>query len=113
MKVRTGFQPRARREVRAAFHWYESKRAGLGSEFLRALDAAIEDVRRMPGKHQLVAKRTRKVLVRRFPYFIFYALEGQCILVTAVFHTSRDSRSWSDRVREGVQIGINIEQVVG
>ena len=35
--------------------------------------------------------------LRRFPY---YALEGERILITAVFHGRRDPRRWSDRVRE-------------
>jgi toxin ParE1/3/4 len=92
----------AESELEAAFTWYEGRRRGLGFEFLLAFDAAVESVRRLPESREVVALRTRRVLLRRFPYFILYALDGPIVLVTAVFHTHRDPQSWSDRVRERV-----------
>ena len=94
--------PEAEQEVEAAFTWYESQRRGLGFEFLLAFDAAIESLRRLPEGHEVVASRTRKTLLRRFPYLVLYTLEGDSILITAVFHGRRNPRVWSDRVREGL-----------
>ena len=93
--------PEAVREVEEAFWWYEGQRRGLGLEFLLAFDAAIEAVRRLPEGHEVVALRTRKTILRRFPYLVLYTLEDERILITAVFHGRRDPRRWSDRVREG------------
>jgi plasmid stabilization system protein ParE len=87
-------------EVEEAFWWYERQRHGLGLEFLLAFDAAVEALRRLPEGHEVVALRTRKALLRRFPYLVLYALEDERILITAVFHGRRDPRRWSDRVRE-------------
>lgn len=92
--------PEAVREVEAAFWWYEGQRRGLGLEFLLAFDAAVEALRRLPEGHEVVALRTRKTLLRRFPYLVLYALEDERILITAVFHGGRDPSRWSDRVRE-------------
>jgi len=94
--------PEAEREVEEAFGWYERQRRGLGFEFLLAFDAVVEGLRRLPEGHEVVALRTRKALVRRFPYLVLYVLEGEHILITAVFHGHRDPRGWSDRVREDV-----------
>lgn len=93
--------PEAEREVEDAFWWYERQRSGLGLEFLLAFDAAVESLRRLPEVHELVALRTRKALLRRFPYLVLYAVEAERVLITAVFHGRRDPRCWSDRVREG------------
>jgi plasmid stabilization system protein ParE len=93
--------PAAEREVEEAFRWYERQRRGLGFEFLLALDATMQALRRRPEGAEAVGLRTRKVLLRRFPYLVLYVLEGELILVTAVFHGHRDPRRWSDRVREG------------
>ena len=93
--------PEAEREIEEAFWWYERQRRGLGFEFLLAFDAAVEGLRRLPEGHELVALRTRKILLRRFPYVVLYAVEEKRILITAVFHGRRDPRRWSDRVREG------------
>lgn len=92
--------PEAEREVEEAFRWYEHQRPGLGLEFLLAFDAAVERLRRLPEGHEVVALRTRKALLRRFPYLVLYAVEEKRILVTAVFHGRRDPRRWTDRVRE-------------
>ncbi|MBK6939499.1 MAG: type II toxin-antitoxin system RelE/ParE family toxin [Planctomycetes bacterium] len=94
------FLPEAEREVVDAFAWYERQRRGLGLEFLLAFDAAIEKLRRIPDGHELVASRTRKALLRRFPYLVLYAVEADRVLITAVFHARRDPRDRTDRVRE-------------
>ncbi len=93
--------PEAERELEDAFWWYERQRSGLGLEFLLAFDAAVEGLRRLPEGHELVALKTRKALLRRFPYLVLYAVEAERVLITAVFHGRRDPRRWTDRVREG------------
>lgn len=90
----------AERELEDAFWWYERQRSGLGLEFLLGFDAAVEGLRRLPEGHELVALRTRKALLRRFPYLVLYTIEAERLLITAVFHGRRDPHRWSDRVRE-------------
>lgn len=92
--------PEAEQELEDAFWWYERQRSGLGLEFLLSFDAAVESLRRLPEGHELVALRTRKALLRRFPYLVLYAVEVERVLITAVFHGRRDPRRWTDRVRE-------------
>ena len=41
-------RPRAERDIRSAYEWYESHRAGLGNEFLAALRERLEAVRGHP-----------------------------------------------------------------
>ncbi len=38
-------QPEAEAEISEAFRWYEDKNEGLGSEFMRALDANLSPIR--------------------------------------------------------------------
>jgi plasmid stabilization system protein ParE len=71
------------------------------SSFCVAFAAAVESLRRLPEWHELVALKTRKALLRRFPYLVLYAVETERVLITAVFHGRRDPQRWSDRVREG------------
>ena len=104
MRRPVAFLAEAEMEVIEAFQWYERQRRGLGLEFLLALEAALERLRRTPEGHELVALRTRKVLVRRFPYLVLYAVESNSIVVTAVFHGRRNPRRWSDRVRENAAL---------
>ena len=107
MKRPVHLLPEAERELEDAFWWYEHQRSGLGLEFLLAFDAAVESLRRLPEGHELVGLRTRKALLRRFPYLVlYYAIEPERLLITAVFHGRRDPHRWSDRVREGaIEVG--------
>src|SRR6266567_6683125 len=50
--------------------WYESRRAGLGEEFLSSVDACIERIRREPMIYSIVHEAYCRALIRRFPYAI-------------------------------------------
>jgi len=100
MTVSIKFLPDAELEIEAAYDWYESRRPGLGILFLFALDAALIRAIENPRIFPTVARRTRKVLLRRFPYLVLYVVEGSRILITGVFHGHRDPGVWSDRIRE-------------
>ena len=100
MTLPVGFLPEAESEVEAAYVYYEKQRPGLGLQFLLAFDAAVSRASENPRVFPRVARRTRKALLRRFPYLVFYVVEEYRILVTGVFHGHRDPGAWSDRVRE-------------
>ena len=90
-------QPEAEAEISEAFRWYEDKTQGLGSEFMRALDASLSAIQRNPSAYPPVYKQMRRVLLRRFPYSVIYLLNDNRIVVLACFHASRDPKQWQDR----------------
>ena len=47
--------------------------------------------------YQLVDRKMRRALLRRFPYAVFFEVGEAEILVYAVFHCARDPRSWKRR----------------
>lgn len=90
-------RPEAEAEVSEAFRWYEDKSEGLGSEFMRALDASLSYIQRNPAAYAIVHKQMRRALLRRFPYSVIYLIEGDKIIVLARFHASRDPKQWKKR----------------
>jgi toxin ParE1/3/4 len=90
-------RPEAVREVQAAFDWYEERSAGLGLEFLRAADACLAGVQRNPQAFPKVYKAVHRVLMRKFPYALFYLIEEEKIVVVACFHAKRDPIDWLRR----------------
>ena len=89
----------ASQDIEDAYSWDESCRIGLGEEFLTALDAMIQSIRRMPELYGLEYKHYRRGLLRRFPYSVLYEYDGATVTVHCVFHCSRDSDSWQQRLR--------------
>ena len=74
------------------------RRVGLGEEFLGSVDACLEGLRRQPGMFRYVHENYRRALIRRFPYAIFYEHVEANVIVYAVFHTSRNPRTWQQRL---------------
>ena len=90
--------PEAELDIAEAREWYESRRAGLGEEFLSSVDACLESIRRWPAMYAVVHEDFRRALIRRFPYAVFYEQSGAIVTIYAVFHTSRDPEKWRRRL---------------
>ena len=72
--------------------WYEEKSTGLGEEFLRVFYACAQELARNPMVHQQVHREFRRCLLRRFPYAIYFRVEGDQVVVFGLFHCARDPR---------------------
>lgn len=81
---------RAKRDIREASVWYRNISSDLGNDFLASVDDAISLARRHPLAFHLVHRTFRRVLLRRFPYALFYQLGDDRIIVVAVLHQARD-----------------------
>lgn len=82
-------------ELGEAAEFYEDRVAGLGSDFIGEVDAAIDRMRRFPESAGRLGTDYRRCNLRRFPYSIIYAiLADKSILIVSVFHQSREPLSW-------------------
>jgi len=65
-------RPAAAADIEEAFLWYESQRPGLGNEFLAEAQALIAAIAGRPLMYPVVRRNTRRALLRRFPYGLYY-----------------------------------------
>jgi plasmid stabilization system protein ParE len=91
-------------ELIAAARWYEARRAGLGREFLDAIEALIPVIARGPRSFPRLADvgsrfENRRALLGRFPFAIVYLIGAEEIRILAVAHTRRDPGYWLNRLR--------------
>lgn len=93
-------RPEAEADIAAAYAYYEEASEGLGSEFLRAVEATLAIVERTPQLYAVVHREVRRALLRRFPYGIFYVVDGDTVVVLACFHARRDPAQWQRRIDE-------------
>ena len=91
-------RPLAAGDIEEAFEWYEKQRRGLGDEFLDSLQGAIDWTVDHPHAHPVMHRGTRRVLVRRFPYALFYQVNAGQIVVIACMHIHRNPRGWQFRL---------------
>ena len=95
MQIR--FLPEAEAELIEAAQWYREQAVGLDYEFLRCIDDALAKIGRVPRIFPVVHRQLRRALVKRFPYAIFFEVQGEIVLVYAVFHFSRNPKDWKMR----------------
>lgn len=95
---RIQIRPAAEADIQEAWAWYEERDPGLGSEWMRSLEAALSQLCRNPYAWQVVHKDARRALVKRFPYSILFRVRGERVVVLAVAHASRDPRRWQGRI---------------
>lgn len=98
MAVELIIAPEAEQDLATAYDWYESRRIGLGEEFLGCVEACIEAILRRPETPPKVHDNIRRALVRRFPYAVLYEHEEDRVTVYAVFHSSQDPAKWRGRL---------------
>lgn len=94
---RVVFTQAARLELIEAQDWYEGEAPGLGRRFRAAIDALAERMSTNPRQFPLVLKTVRRALLRRFPYALFFVVDGDTLFVIACFHASRNPAQWQRR----------------
>jgi plasmid stabilization system protein ParE len=82
--------PRVEADLREAQLWYNSQRSGLGEEFLDEVGRAVAALEDQPESRPLYYKNFRRMLTRRFPYKIFFQVEGDLVVVFRILHVRRD-----------------------
>jgi plasmid stabilization system protein ParE len=89
--------PRAEAEIQEAAQWYEGRAQGLGAAFLEIVEQALSAVEESPLRFPVVHGDTRRALLKRFPYGVFFRLRTDRIKVVAVMHLSRNPERWQKR----------------
>lgn len=94
MALAVVYRPKVGRDLAAGFGYYEGRGAGLGEQFLSAVNAAFDAIERYPEMFSRVHGEVRRALVARFPYAVFYRVESKRVVVLTVLHTARDPKAW-------------------
>lgn len=79
----------AKEDLREGRMFYEKQSAGLGDYFLDSIQADVRSLKVYAGVHAM-ADDLHRMLTKRFPFAVYYLLEGECIDVYAILDCRRD-----------------------
>lgn len=96
MNRRVSFRPEAEAETLETRDWYEGRQPGLGAAFRTALDEVLDQVVENPLLFRRVRGETRRAILDRFPYAVYFRLVGDEVIVLAV-HGRQHERRWQSR----------------
>ena len=91
--------PEALDDIRATYRWYEEQREGLGAAFERSVEAALLMIQRHPESFQEVVAPFRRIVLRRYPYRLFYSFDQFSVQAMLLLHTSQDPSIILHRLR--------------
>lgn len=97
MTLTVRLREEAERDLYSAASWYEQQRSGLGHEFLDEILSALQVIPEQPLMYPVVHRNTRRALISRFPFGIYFRVEQSCIVVLAIMHASRHPHRWQER----------------
>jgi plasmid stabilization system protein ParE len=97
---RARFIAAARQEFLAEVAYYNEAQPGLGSRFAAAIEEASARALAFPLAGSPSVSNTRRVILKGFPFSIFYRPEGNGIVIFAVSHHARRPGYWTDRTRD-------------
>jgi len=98
MKYKLKITPEAEVDLEEAFLWYNKRQSGLGERFLLEVKEGIDLILYNPQLTQPEYKKTRKHLIKKFPYKIIYLIQEDTIIILAVIRGSRRPARVTNRI---------------
>jgi plasmid stabilization system protein ParE len=86
--------PRAEKEIRSSWDWYEDRQQGLGDRFASEVISKLRKIQQNPEVYSRKTRSYREAKIDSFPIVVVYRLnrKKEVVYILSVFHTSRDTR---------------------
>lgn len=89
--------PAAARDIVGAYNWYEEQQPGLGEQFRAELQVSFALVQQFSEAGPAVHRDLRRLLVRRFPYALYYRLTDTDVVIRGCLHLHSNPSRWRRR----------------
>ncbi len=86
------YTDRAKDDIELAFEWYEKQKRGLGFDFLDCIEMSLPNILSFPNMYDVCYSNFRRCVIGRFPFSIFYTMEGEEIVIHSVFDNRQDPK---------------------
>ena len=88
----------AEAEFEEALLWYQSQREGLEKDFYEEYLAVEKRIEENPYQFSAMLENVRRANFSRFPYSVFFNIEGETVFIYAIFHQKRNPDVWMERL---------------
>jgi len=86
------FSPRSKIELIDAWEWYESRQKGLVDRFISVVEKKLLTIVKYPKRFPVRFEGFRETLINNFPYVIIYFIDGNSIIISSIFNSSRNPK---------------------
>jgi toxin ParE1/3/4 len=92
--MRVELVPEAQSDIREAIAYYKTYSAGFASSFMSNVANALMQLETFPESGAVIDETVRRILIKIFPYGIFYRIHENTVFVLSVGHLRRKPRDW-------------------
>ncbi|MCX5971248.1 MAG: type II toxin-antitoxin system RelE/ParE family toxin [Coprothermobacterota bacterium] len=90
----------AQADLLSGYAFYERQGSNLGDYFLDSLFSDIDSLLLFGGIHPVHFDKYYRLLSKRFPFAIYYKIDGDTIGIFAVLDCRQDPRRTDDRLKD-------------
>jgi plasmid stabilization system protein ParE len=87
----------AQSDIREAVAHFRGISSTLSMRFGVELETTYSFIIAHPELYPVVYKNFRRALLHRFPYSVFYIVDGSVVLIVGVVHQAREEETWKRR----------------
>ena len=84
----------AKEEIENAKEYYNLQQPNLGDSFKKDIKNTLDNIARFPNLYPFIIDTIQRVVLHRFLYSIFYAVEKDTIVILSVAHQHRKPFYW-------------------
>ena len=88
-------------EVKEILDWYKEKSASAAINFMSQLKQVEKNLLKNPFSYRLVSGYgIRRIVIKKFPYKVYFSVDNRIIYILAVVHFSRSNRYVRNRLKK-------------
>jgi hypothetical protein len=87
------YKPLAQIEAAEAYQWYGQPHIGMGGAFLDEFERTNSFIAGNPHLYACVESEIRRANLNRFPYSLYYVIDGETVNVLSCFYPHREPKS--------------------
>jgi toxin ParE1/3/4 len=88
--MRIEYHPAIAAELTEIRDYYNEQSRNLGDEFVNEFERQVLGIASMPSRWMIIRNDTRRALMKRFPYLIFFRIVSKSVIrITVIKHERR------------------------
>jgi plasmid stabilization system protein ParE len=100
MSYTVQYSPEAETDVKEIIDWYAEKSTTTVVNFLVHLKQAEERLRVNPHSFKKISKSFRRIIIKRFPYSVYFIESENIINILAIIHFARSKQYIKNRLKK-------------
>lgn len=92
MNYRIVIVEEAKLDYREALNYYKDINPKLGKRFNQSFKDSLDKIKKKPELFQIRFENTRVIILKTFPYLIYFTIYDNLIVIKAIYHSSRNSK---------------------